>query len=392
MPPRRTRAASRAASASTSRRRRREPTPPPTPPPSPLPWDLENPQHQARYRVLHKREVIPSKFFDPFTVHNLGLRENVNAFVQNIGWTVFAGMNFSTFKEITFEILSSLRSTYHPHQGGNPPCIFFQCMGEERQLTIQDFNHIFRFPNDGINWFTPEFSPTQAWRQLTDQDEYNPRYSKASQIRNHSLRYLHRVMSMSIFGRGESTGVVNRIELLILWAMVNNVQVNTGAWFLKHLLNVAKNPTGKICVGGLLTAIAVNFGFQPQAHPHPPVPGSVLVDISTLLNMKMCRHIGHGEFRLLDDVGHIIDPPAGGEEGEAAQQEDDPQEAPLPMQDDIDMEGFQQFDQPPQQPWPMTQIMERFDQLEHRQMQMMEMLQQNTAAIARIEDRLSDRR
>ena len=345
--------------------------------------------------MLHKREVVPSKFFDPFTVHNLNLRDDINTFVQNIGWTTFAGMDFPTFKEITFEILSTIRSTYHPHQAGNPTCIFFRCMGEDRQLTMEGFNQIFGFPNVGLTWYTSDFSPTLAWRQLTDQYEYSPRSSKASHIRNHVLRYLHRVMALSLFGRGESTGVVSRVELLFLWAMANNVQVNSGAWFLKHLLHVAKSPTGKICVGGLLTAIAQHFGFSQQAYPHPPVPGSHLVDIATLQNMRICRHIGHGQFRLLDDEGHIIDPPAENEEEEELEEEQDdlPQpEAPPSVQDDVDMGGFQTFHPPQQPPWPMHQFMERFDQIEHRQMQMMELLQQNTEAIARIEDKLSGRR
>ena len=344
--------------------------------------------------MLHKREVVPSKFFDPFSVHNLGLRDDVNTYIQNIGWNNFAGMVLPTFKPITHEILSTIRSTYHPHQAGDPTCIFFRCLGEDRQLTMNEFNENFRFPNVGLTWYPSEFSPTLAWRQLTDQYEYNPRVSKASHIRIHALRYLHRVMSLSIFGRGESTGVVSRVELFFLWAMTNGVQVNTGAWFLKHLLHVAKSPTGKICVGGLLTAVAQHFGFMPQPFPHPPVPGSNLVDIATLLNMRMCRQIDQGQFRLLDDEGHIIDPPAEDEEeADFPQEEDDlPQhEAPHQEPDDVDMGGFQPFNPPPQPPWPVQQFMERFDQIEHCQMQMMELLQQNSEAIARIEDRLSHR-
>ena len=226
MPPRKTRSATRGAS--TSRSRRRETTPPP-PPPSPLPWALEDPQHQSRYVMLHKREVIPSKFFDPFTVHHLGLRDDVNTFVQNVGWTDFAGMELPTFKFITYEILSTLRSTYHPHQAGNPICIFFHCLGEDRQLTMQEFNDIFGFANDGITWYTSNFEPSVAWYQLTGHDVYNPRHSKSTKLRNHALRYLHRIMSLSIFGRGDSISVVSKVELFFLWAMTNGFKMNTGA-------------------------------------------------------------------------------------------------------------------------------------------------------------------
>ena len=98
---------------------------------------------------------------------------------------------------------------------------------------------------------------------------------------------------------------------------------------------------------------------------------------------------------MLDDEGHIIEPPdEDEEEADLPQEQDDiPQyEAPPPASDNVDMGGFQAFNPPQQPPWPMHQFMERFDQIEHRQMQMMELLQQNTEAIARIEDKLSGRR
>ena len=102
-------------------------------------------------------------------------------------------------------------------------------------------------------------------------------------------------MCLSIFGRGLSRGVVNKVELLFLWGMANEIQVNTGAWLLRHLLHVAKSPSEKICVGGLLTILAGAFGFEAVEGIHQAARGNNLVDMETLLNMKMCKHVGGGQ-------------------------------------------------------------------------------------------------
>ncbi|KAL5989003.1 hypothetical protein ACLOJK_027105, partial [Asimina triloba] len=59
-----------------------------------------------------------------------------------------------------------------------------------------------------------------AWEELAGSSNYNPSSSKAAKLIIPALRYIHRFMAHSIFGQGESTGVVSKRELYLLWAMV----------------------------------------------------------------------------------------------------------------------------------------------------------------------------
>lgn len=69
-------------------------------------------------------------------------------------------------------------------------------------------------------------------------------------------------MTHTIFGRGESKSVVRQSELLHLWAMINNVNIDTGSHFIRHLVKVGKATTGSIVVGGLITPIALTLGHE----------------------------------------------------------------------------------------------------------------------------------
>ena len=130
-------------------------------------------------------------------------------------------------------------------------------------------------------------------------------------------------------------------------------------------MHVAHAPTRKICVGGLLTALAQAFGFEPVERVHIPLEGSNLVDMHTLINMRMCQHIGGGQFRLLDYRGHIIEPQDDEGHAEELYQEqgdepepDQPHEAmPEPA---VDMSEFLGHHQETHPDW----LIERFERLE----------------------------
>ena len=73
-----------------------------------------------------------------------------------------------------------------------------------------------------------EYDRDEFWGEITGLRDvpYQPRMSKDSKIRSHALRYLHRLMSHSLFPRKEGDSVVNTMELNILYGMVNNIQLD----------------------------------------------------------------------------------------------------------------------------------------------------------------------
>jgi len=71
-------------------------------------------------------------------------------------------------------------------------------------------------------------TPLRVYRALCGQGQYEPRVSKATCLTRSAHRYIHAVMSRSISGRGDSTGVLNRQELLYLHSMVRRKPLHLG--------------------------------------------------------------------------------------------------------------------------------------------------------------------
>ena len=126
-------------------------------------------------------------------------------------------------------------------------------------------------------------------------------------------------MAHSFFGRAESTGVVSKAELYFLWAMVHQEHVNTVVWFMKHIMHILNRPTGRICIGGLITLMAFSLGFEFEAGLHNIVPVPSRNDIDVVLHMKLCRLTEDGRVELLDAEGHAIH-----DQHEDSDEDDDP--------------------------------------------------------------------
>jgi len=89
------------------------------------------------------------------------------------------------------------------------------------------------------------------WKSITGLNQYNSRSNKASNIHNHVLRYLQRVMAFTIWGRKE-VGMMRTDELFMLWAMLYNHPVNICYYLLDYLVSIVKkkpDDKGDIVVG-----------------------------------------------------------------------------------------------------------------------------------------------
>ncbi|KAK4430704.1 hypothetical protein Salat_0832100 [Sesamum alatum] len=78
----------------------------------------------------------------------------------------------------------------------------------EGRMTLAQFNAIFGLPVWGERREPPAFRPDEFWYDLTRQASYDATRSKSSAIINPCYRYLHRVLAHTLFGRGDSEGVV----------------------------------------------------------------------------------------------------------------------------------------------------------------------------------------
>jgi len=83
------------------------------PPPGPAPIVFkENDEQAARYSYLRRREIFPTRYLDEPSLITLGLLEDVEYMLNNVGWSKFATMKYDTYELITLEFLSSVNIIY----------------------------------------------------------------------------------------------------------------------------------------------------------------------------------------------------------------------------------------------------------------------------------------
>ncbi|KAJ8752377.1 hypothetical protein K2173_004013 [Erythroxylum novogranatense] len=121
-----------------------------------------------------------------------------------------------------------------------------------------------------------------------DNDESHLR-SKLSALGDPSLRYLHRFLTYMIFGRGDSQGVISKVELFVSWCMMYVKHFNVGIWLSIHLRDVAKARASKIENGAIVTQIIEHLGLLIERTVMQLVSGNSSLDLQSLVSMKIVR-------------------------------------------------------------------------------------------------------
>ena len=75
-----------------------------------------------------------------------------------------------------------------------------------------------------------------------------------------TLRYVYRLLAMTIFGQGEPTQVAQaELGLLRASVVLGTTRLHL---FVQKCLEIQKSPTGKISIGGIITIHVWNHGIE----------------------------------------------------------------------------------------------------------------------------------
>lgn len=95
---------------------------------------------KQRYEDIKARGIVTCKYIDHSTVDTLGLRENVFAYIDNIGWQVFCGIRCPTYVELVREFYTTYEFKKPMPMTLDEPVIHFRLMGKSFNLSITQFN------------------------------------------------------------------------------------------------------------------------------------------------------------------------------------------------------------------------------------------------------------
>ncbi|KAI3515814.1 hypothetical protein L1887_14719 [Cichorium endivia] len=250
-----------------------------------------------KFKALQDREVKPTKFMHADSFQTLGVLGGVFALFQNIGWGLFLNLHAYTFETPTREFLSSFE------RNDNERRVTFRLQGVPLSLAYDDMNRIMGTPTENISTPTnpnfEDFDEDDFWFSISGKESYSSSRSKATDIIHPCIRLAHRILVCTIFAHKE-VGQVGKWELYFLWCMTRAVPPipDFASFFLQKCISVMNEPSGQICIGGLITILATSppLSLIYTSPPYARAEGSTFLDLATLGRMNLIRPRGLGIF------------------------------------------------------------------------------------------------
>ncbi|WCJ37637.1 hypothetical protein M5689_018756 [Euphorbia peplus] len=221
------------------------------------------------------------------SIKKLGLADSVKELVDKGGFQSFFEMVEPSYKELTLEFLSTFK--VNP-KITNPDVEFhfqFRLMGHTQNPSLNTFNVLLGcVPDDEavieeyahfLTAAPKDFDPHVFWKQISGEDNFDSKLAKGTSILEYPMRYLHKLVSGTIFAR-ENHANVTLLDLTTLWSMVTGRRLNLGHYFGEYLLGYHSKKLNDIYCGNLVTRIAEAIGvFKPDdrsrltlsCHPEP---------------------------------------------------------------------------------------------------------------------------
>jgi len=171
---------------------------------------FKDPEQRNRYKSLISRPIYSCRYPDVNAIDRLGIEEHVIRLLNNLG-LVKMSKPTRGFENFTYEFLSSISFTRDRSNTDNPDHrVAFQLLNFDYEMSLNAFCSELGLANAGYihdSWdqtLRPtDYDLVAFWKSITGLNQYNSRSNKASNIHNHVLRYLQRVMACTIWGRKE---------------------------------------------------------------------------------------------------------------------------------------------------------------------------------------------
>ncbi|KAL6506209.1 hypothetical protein OROGR_024390 [Orobanche gracilis] len=254
-------------------------------------YGIELPEfRQGRWERLGSKKMLPTRWPDQECMNAMGIKDDVMKLLEKIGWAWTMTQKWATYRSLTLEFFSTLVIRHDPisHE---PSALIFRLNNQDRRLTIQELENVYYLKTGG-EYHVNQFKCENYWRSMVEypgsgRQYYVPKAAKGSSLRNPVLRYLHKVIANTIYGRKE-TGLITLRELYILTHMLHGTIPATGAMLAEHFDDVATKPKGEIWVGGLITPIALHFGISLDQRT--PLAGNMLLSSLVLRIMGILEY------------------------------------------------------------------------------------------------------
>ena len=118
-------------------------------------------------------------------------------------------------------------------------------------------------------------------------------------IHNPTLRYFHKILAHTLFGKAENITTVSRVEIFIMFCTLKNLPINGATFILANFHRLARAVQEPILIGGLVTMIVNATGLRQQLLDLVPQGRFQPMDINFSFNRGIIGNLCRGSFDLL---------------------------------------------------------------------------------------------
>lgn len=137
-----------------------------------------------------------------------------------------------------------------------------------------------------------EGSLEDAWRWLNTSPTYDPRQTKATTLRTLTLQYIHFVLSHTLTGHGDSTGVINHHNFDFLLSMMDGFYLHLSYEVVVSISNQGTDPrTGTHFIGPYITRLLRRMGILEGTDMIRVVGRVTSMPLETFRLMGMLHHV-----------------------------------------------------------------------------------------------------
>ena len=166
-----------------------------------------------------RRKIIPNRYPHQGALTLIGLFDEVSTLLKKLGWENYMTRAYPTYLKPTCEFLSSFKLDEKAKS------FTFRLGNRDFKLKLFKLNDVLEFLKG--HKANIQFDKNEFWRELSGDKRaiYEARTCRESKMHSHALRYIHRVMAHTIFGRKEGDSVIPNTELQILYCLVHDKKI-----------------------------------------------------------------------------------------------------------------------------------------------------------------------
>jgi hypothetical protein len=203
-------------------------------------------------------EFAHTHIYDVNLLERVGLDKELPTILRTIGWRKLYDEPHQGSRLLTLEF----RTTFETVEKGRKLCVKFHLFGKSFGYDFSWFSELLDFSKSCLTESTAMRNFNKV--EVSDTIFVKSARLRFSDIRNPSLRLLHRWMSFMRFPMVELCSVTTT-KLKCLFAMVNRIKYTPVVDIVNYVINVSKI-LGPIKCTSLVGQIAMNLGYSDLAY------------------------------------------------------------------------------------------------------------------------------